>query len=279
VDYRRIGVTKLTRHLGAEISGVELEKPLDTETFEEIQRALLENLVIFFRDQHLTHEQHKAFGARFGPLHIHPAAPGPEGHPEILIIHADERSRGVAGAGWHSDVSADAAPPMGSILYLEQVPEVGGDTLFASMYAAYDGLSDSLKQYLSGLTAIHESTQIYGRPERNARPTRAGETEFPQAEHPVIRTHPQTGRKAIFVNRAFTTRIKGLRRKESDAILGFLFEHCAAVEYQCRFRWRENSIAFWDNRCVQHYAVWDYYPAIRHGYRVTIRGDRPYYTA
>jgi taurine dioxygenase len=192
------------------------------------------------------------------------------------VIHADEKSRHVAGEDWHSDVSADAEPPMGSVLYLKQVPEVGGDTLFASMYAAYDALSEPMKSFLIGLTAIHTSAQVYG---ARARPTRAGETEFPSAEHPVIRTHPVTKRRGIFVNRGFTTRIRGLTRSESRALLEFLFQHCAEPEFQCRFRWRRNSVAFWDNRCVQHHAVWDYFPATRHGYRVTIQGDRPYFEA
>ncbi len=274
MDYRRITVRKLTRHVGAEIDGVDLSKDLDPETFAEVHDALLQNGVVFFRDQKLTHEQHKAFGLRFGPLHIHPASPGPEGHPEILVIHADEKSRYVAGGDWHSDVSCDVEPPMGSVLYLEQVPEVGGDTLFASMYAAYDALSEPMKAFLAGLTAIHTSTQVYGA--RSARPTRPGEKEFPSAEHPVIRTHPVTKRKALFVNRGFTTRIRGVTREESRALLDFLFVHCASPEFQCRFRWQQNSVAFWDNRCVQHHAVWDYFPATRHGYRVTIQGDRPY---
>jgi taurine dioxygenase len=276
MEYRRISITKLTPHVGAEIGGVDLAK-IDDETFREVHDALMDHGVVFFRDQDLTHEQHKAFGRRFGPLHIHPASPGPEGHPEILVIHADEKSRYVAGGDWHSDVSCDVEPPLGSVLYLEQVPEVGGDTLFASMYAAYDALSEPMKAFLCGLSAIHTSTQVYGA--RNARPTRAGETEFPSAEHPVIRTHPVTKRKGIFVNRGFTTRIRGVTREESRALLEFLFAHCASPEFQCRFRWQRNSVAFWDNRCVQHHAVWDYYPATRHGYRVTIQGDRPYFEA
>ena len=276
MGYRRIAVTKLTRHVGAEIEGVDLGRPLDEETFAEVHDALMENGVVFFRDQELTHEQHKSFGRRFGPLHIHPAAPGPEGHPEILVIHADEKSRYVAGEDWHSDVSADAEPPMGSVLYLKQVPEVGGDTLFASMYAAYDALSEPMKSLLTGLTAIHTSAHVYG---AKAQPTRAGDTEFPSAEHPVIRTHPVTKRRALFVNRGFTTRIRGLTRSESRALLDFLFQHCGEPEFQCRFRWQRNSVAFWDNRCVQHHAVWDYFPATRHGYRVTIQGDRPFFEA
>ena len=186
MGYRRIRVSKLTRHIGAEIEGVDLAAPLDDETFDEVHDALMQNLVIFFRDQHMTHEQHLDFGGRFGPLHIHPAEPGAAGHPELYEIHADESTRYAAGGGWHTDVSADVEPPMGSILYLTEVPETGGDTCFASMYAAYDALSEPMKAFLSGLTAIHASDHVYrGRPK-----TRDPEKGFPSAEHPVIRTHP-----------------------------------------------------------------------------------------
>ncbi len=272
MGYRRIRVSKLTRHIGAEIEGVDLAAPLDDETFVEVHDALMQNLVIFFRDQHLTHEQHLDFGGRFGPLHIHPAEPGAAGHPELYEIHADESSSYAAGAGWHTDVSADVEPPMGSILYLTEVPETGGDTCFASMYAAYDALSEPMKAFLSGLTAIHASDHVYrGRPK-----TRDPDKDFPSAEHPVIRTHPVTGRKGIYVNSGFTTRIRGLRRAESNSILRFLYDHVSNPVFQCRFHWEENSVAFWDNRCVQHLAVFDYYPSTRHGHRVTVQGDRPY---
>ena len=274
MTYASIQVDKLTPHAGAEIRGVDLSQPLDEPTFKEIHAALIDNGVIFFRDQHLTPSQQKAFGRLFGELHMHPAAPRelPE-HPEILVIHADENSKHVAGENWHSDVSCDLEPPMGSILYMHELPPVGGDTLFASMYAAYEALSEPMKRFLEPLTAMHEGEHVYrGRYGVND----AGRV-FPKAEHPVIRTHPVSGRKALFVNGGFTTRIKQLKRPESDALLQFLYRHVETPEFHCRFRWQVNSVAFWDNRCVQHHAMWDYYPQRRHGHRVTIKGDTPFY--
>ncbi len=271
--YQSIQIEKLTPHIGGEIHGVDLSQPLDERTFKEIHDALIEHQVIFFRDQILTPEQHKAFGRLFGELHVHPAAPSLlEGHPEILVIHADETSKHVAGEEWHSDVSCDPEPPLGSILYMHELPPVGGDTLFASMYAAYDALSDLMKRLLEGFTALHQGEHVYrGRYGVNDE----GKT-FPKAEHPVIRTHPVSGRKALFVNRGFTTRIVQLKRPESDALLQFLYRHVETPEFHCRFRWHRHSIAFWDNRCVQHHAMWDYYPQRRHGHRVTIKGDKPF---
>jgi taurine dioxygenase len=276
MPYQTIEVTKLTPHIGAEIGGVDLSKPLGNQQFQEVHDALMDNLVIFFRDQHLTHDQHKDFGRKFGNLAVHPASPSaPEGHPEILTIHADENSKHVAGEEWHSDVSCDANPPMGSILYLTEIPPTGGDTLFASMYAAYDALSAPIKQLIEGLTATHDGEPVY----RGRFGYAAGDKGFPRAEHPVVRTHPVTGRKALIVNGKFTTRINGLSKLESDALLAMLCRHAETLEFQCRFRWQPNSVAFWDNRCVQHHAMWDYFPQRRHGYRVTIEGDKPFYRA
>ena len=276
MTYASIQVEKLTPHAGAEIRGVDLSRPLDERTFKEIHAALIDNGVIFFRDQHLTPDQQKAFGRLFGELHMHPAAPRelPE-HPEILVIHADEKSKHVAGENWHSDVSCDLEPPMGSILYMHELPPVGGDTLFASMYAAYEGLSEPMKRFLEPLTAMHEGEHVYrGRYGVND----AGKV-FPKAEHPIVRTHPVSGRKALYVNGGFTTKIVQLKRPESDALLQFLYRHVETPEFHCRFRWQVNSIAFWDNRCMQHHAMWDYYPQRRHGHRVTIKGDTPFYRA
>jgi len=274
--YQTIEVTKLTPHIGAEIGGVDLSRPLGNQQFQEVHDALMDNLVIFFRDQHLTHDQHKDFGRLFGNLAIHPASPhAPEGHPEILTIHADENSKHVAGEEWHSDVSCDDTPPMGSILYLTEIPPTGGDTLFASMYAAYEALSPPIKQLIEGLTATHDGEPV----DRGRFGYAAGDKGFPRAEHPVVRTHPVTGRKALFVNGNFTTRINGLSKLESDALLAMLCRHAETLEFQCRFRWQPNSVAFWDNRCVQHHAMWDYFPRRRHGFRVTIEGDKPFYRA
>jgi taurine dioxygenase len=270
--YDTITIDKLTPIIGGEIAGVDLSKPLGNRTLDEIHRALAENLVIFFRDQHLTEDQHLAFGRLFGGLHIHPAAPSAPGKPELMIIHADKDSPRANGEGWHSDVSCDVEPPMGSILYIRKCPPHGGDTLFASMYAAYDALSDRMKTYLDGLTAEHSGEHYRG---QYANYGVADKPEYPRAEHPVVRTHPVTRRKALYVNKGFTRRILGIPIDESEGILNYLYEHMANPLFQCRFRWQENSIAFWDNRCVQHHAMWDYWPHTRSGNRVTVRGDRP----
>lgn len=267
-------VTPLSPVIGAEVSGVDLAQALDAAVLTELKDAWAKHLVLFFRDQRLTFAQHKALGRCFGELHVHPAAPKDDEHPEILVVHGDDKVKFVAGSLWHSDVSCDREPPLGSILRVVQVPSSGGDTLFANMYAAYEGLSDRLQRLLAGLTAIHDGEQYYrGRyGSANLRDDR-----HPAAEHPVVRTHPVTGRQALFVNQGFTTRIKELPIAESDALLEFLFRHCERPEFHCRFQWREHSVAFWDNRCTQHLAIWDYYPQTRHGYRVSIKGDVPFY--
>jgi taurine dioxygenase len=269
-------VKKLNPVIGAEIVDLDLRDKLPETTVAALRQAFLDNQVLFFRDQPITVDQHKALGRCFGSLHVHPRAPSPEGHPELLVIHADEKSKRVAGQGWHTDVSCDECPPMGSILHITEVPpDGGGDTIFASMYAAYDALSDKMQGFLSGLTAMHESAHVYrGKYYETADGKRH---EQPSNEHPVVRTHPETGRQALFVNSGFTTKIVGMKREESRALLDFLFRHIQRPELQVRFGWRPDSIAFWDNRCVQHLAVWDYWPAVRHGVRVTIEGDRPFH--
>ena len=272
MPYETITVDKLTPIIGAEIGGVDLAGASNRQ-LDEIHRALAEYSVIFFRDQHLTQEQHLEFGRKFGPLHLHPAAPHEPGQPELMIVTADRDSPRANGEGWHSDVSCDEEPPLGSILYVTECPPNGGDTLFASMYAAYDTLSERLKTYLEGLTALHDG-------EDNYRGTYANfgvqdKKTYPRAIHPVIRTHPVTGRKALFVNKGFTRRLLDVPPDESAAILAYLYDHAANPLFQCRFRWQANSIAFWDNRCVQHRAMWDYWPHRRYANRVTVKGERP----
>ena len=267
--YQTLSLSPLTPTIGAEISGIDLGKGLSDQQFLEVSRALTEHLVVFFRDQDMTPEQHKALGRQFGELHIHPAY-GMKEHPEILEIRADEKSRRVAGEVWHTDVSCDATPPMGSILYLHEVPaNGGGDTLFASMYAAWDALSEPLQRMLEGMKAVHDGIQVFAG--RQGQPG----TDYPVSEHPIARTHPVTGRKALYVNRGFTTRIVGLRRSESDALLEMLFRLIERDDFKCRFKWRARSVAFWDNRCAQHQAIWDYFPQRRYGHRVTVAGDVP----
>lgn len=275
--YERITVTPISPVIGAEIGGVDLSQPLGNQLFQEIHDALIEHQVIFFRDQHMTLEEHKAFGRRFGDLHVHPAAPAPDGHPDVVTIHADENSTSVSGGQqWHTDVSADIEPPMGSILHLHQVPEPGGDTLFASMYAAYEALSDEMKRFLGGLKAWHSSEKRHKARYGHRGKLRDGVDTYPKALQPIIRTHPVSGKKALYVNTVFTTHIEGLTKKESDTILAMLYDHIATPEFSCRFRWHDNSVAFWDNRCTQHRALWDYFPETRHGYRVAVCGDKPY---
>jgi taurine dioxygenase len=274
--YKTIEVNQLSPVIGAEIGGVDISKPLGNQTFREIHDALMEHQVIFFRDQEMTLDEHKAFGRLFGDLHIHPSAPKPEGHPEILVVHADENSKVVAGMKWHSDVSCDVEPPMGSILHIHELPPVGGDTMFASMYAAYDALSEPIKAFIDGKRAWHESIGVHlARFGHKGDSLRDGDNGYPEALHPIVRTHPVSGHKALFVNENFTTRIEGLKKNESDAILNMLYDHIATPEFSCRFHWRENSVAFWDNRSTQHRALWDYYPEVRHGYRVAVCGDKP----
>lgn len=270
MGYELIDVRPMTRRIGAEILGMDLCQELSDQALREVHDALMEHQVIFFRDQPVDHESHKRLGRAFGPLAIHSGVPGIPGHTEIVAIHADADSKFVAGENWHTDLSCNAEPPMGSILHMHTMPENGGDTLFSSMYAAYDGLSPAMRAFLDPLTAIHDGEHVY-RPIVND-PTKT----FPCSTHPVFRTHPVTGRKGIYVNASYTTRIVELAKEESDAVLGFLYEHVKNPNFQVRFRWQPDSIAFWDNRCTQHFAVWDYFPETRSGYRVTVGGDRPF---
>ena len=268
-----IEIRKVTPVIGAEIFGMDLSKPLGNEAFQVVHDALMDNLVVFFRDQAIDPAQQMAFGRMFGELHVHPAAPSAPGHPEVMIIHADANSKFVNGESWHSDVSCDPEPPMGSILAMRVLPDVGGDTLFANMYAAFDALSAPMRAMLTGMTAVHDGEGLY----RGRYGTDDRGRVYPRAVHPVVRTHPATGRQALFVNSFFTTRILELSKGESDAVLAFLFRHVETPEFSCRFRWGKNSVAFWDNRSAQHHALWDYFPQTRSGTRVTVKGDAPFY--
>jgi len=270
----RLELRKTTPSCGAEVLGIDLSQPLDDAQIDALRNALAEHCVLFFREQKMTPEQQKAFGRRFGELHLHPAWPRLlEGHPEIMEIYADAHSKRIAGEDWHSDVSCDPEPPLGTILYMLEVPTEGGDTLFASMYAAYEALSAPMKRMLEGMTALHDGETTY----RGRYEGMKEAASYPSAEHPVIRTHPVSGRKALFVNRIFTRRILQLEKHESDAVLEMLFRLVETPELQCRFHWQPGSVAFWDNRCAQHHALWDYYPQRRRGLRVTIKGERPVY--
>ncbi|WP_260921462.1 TauD/TfdA dioxygenase family protein [Novosphingobium sp. 9] len=270
MEYETIEVRPMTRRIGAEIFGVDLTRPLGNQTYAEVREALLRHQVIFFRDQQIDHDAHKAFGAAFGPLAIHSAVKGIDGYPEIVAIHADENSKFVAGEDWHSDLSCNEEPPLGSILYMHTLPSDGGDTLFASMYDAYEALSPAMKAFLDPLTAVHDANPVYKALFPDDPRT------YPCNTHPVIRTHPETGRKLLFVNSSYTTKIAELEPGESKAVLEYLFQHVKNPNFQVRFRWQKHSIAFWDNRCTQHFATWDYFPDVRSGYRVTVAGDRPF---
>jgi taurine dioxygenase len=267
MGYHTISVSRMSPYLGAEIGNIDLSKPLSNHAAQEVHDALIENNVIFFRDQDIDIPSLKEFGRRFGTLHIHSGMTGLPDHPEVTRIHADENSERVNGEEWHTDLSCDPIPPLGSILHLHTVPELGGDTIFASMYAAYEELSDRLKAFLSGLTATHDGYLAFG--------YRYPSRQYNRTVHPVIASHPVTGRKLLYVNRGFTSRINELPIDESRELLQVLFRHCEKADFQIRFRWRKNSIAFWDNRCTQHLAIWDYYPHTRSGYRVQIDADQP----
>ena len=265
-----LAIRQVTPRIGAEVSGIDLTQPLSNSQAEAVKTALADHLVLFFRDQRVDHDSLKRLGRSFGELAIHSGVAGMPGHPELVEIHADADSKFIAGDDWHSDLTCDAAPPLGSILYLHTVPEIGGDTLFASMYAAYEALSPRMKALLDGLTAIHDGDHVY-------RPLFPDlDKRYPCSSHPVVRTHPVTGRKLIFVNSSYTTHIEGVPKGESDAILAFLYAHMQNPNFHVRFKWRPHSIAFWDNRCTQHLATWDYFPQTRSGFRVTVAGDRPF---
>ena len=270
-------LSPLTPTIGAEVSGVDLTKPLDPRTVAAMRAALLDWKVLFFRDQDITTEQHLAFARNFGDLEVHPFAPHKPDFPEVLAITHDRESRGRENA-WHSDVTWRELPSLGSILRAIEVPPVGGDTLFADMYAAYDGLSDAVKEQIEGKVAVHDFAHFRVAMRKRGKTEaeiEAFNAQYPMVEHPVVRTHPETGRRGIYVNVGFTQHIVGMDKADSDALLKHLYGQAAIPEYQCRFRWRPGSIAFWDNRSSQHYAASDYWPAVRRMERVTIIGDRP----
>ena len=262
-------VQPMTGRIGAEIFGVDLTKPLSNREVGQIHDTLTEYQVIFFRDQKLDHESHQRLAGHYGEI-VKPFGKSVEGFPGIGRHHVDETSDHVAGDMWHTDHSCDEIPPMGTILYMHTVPKHGGDTLFSSMYAAYDALSDRMKAHLEGLTAVHDGPQVYAR--YYGREKTDG--KYPINSHPVIGIHPASKKKFLFVNAQYTTKINGLSPAESSALLRYLNEHCADAAFQVRFRWRPHSIAFWDNLATQHYAIWDYFPQVRSGFKAVISGQK-----
>ncbi|MEK9831467.1 MAG: TauD/TfdA family dioxygenase [Rhodospirillaceae bacterium] len=274
-----IAVRKVGATCGAEIGGVDLSKPLDDATFVAIEAALVEHQVIVFRDQDISTEDQKAFGRRFGELTVHPFAPSDTEAPDLIVFDNDADNPPWGTDVWHSDETFREEPPLGTMLRALIVPDYGGDTLFASMAAAYDGLSDHMQQFVSGLEAIHDFKpfrQLFDDDAESRQRLRQFEDRYPPAVHPVVRTHPVSGGKTLFVNPQFTVAIKGMDEAESRAVLDLLFHQAEIPEYQYRHHWEPNTLVFWDNRSVQHYAIHDYYPNRRKLERITIKGDRPF---
>jgi taurine dioxygenase len=275
-----IDIRPVSMSAGAEIHGVDLAEPLEDRTYRDIRNALNDYGVIFFRNQKLTPGQHLAFTERFGEVEFDDTSSlgNPDGFPMIAEVRKEPESTRNIGGNWHSDHSFDPLPPLGAVLLARELPEYGGDTLFASMYAAYDALSDGLKKTLEGLRAVHAKTRAYVglMPERqlSASDTAAAQREFAarEAVHPVTPRHPESGRRVLFVNPTYTTRFEGWTEKESAPLLDYLFRHAARPEFTYRFQWHEGSIAFWDNRSVWHYALNDYHGSRRLMHRICIKG-------
>jgi taurine dioxygenase len=268
-----IEIRPLTRAIGAEIEGLDLRRPLTDDQVAELRQAWLDHLVLFFRDQPIDDEQQLAFALRFGPMHVSPLQTVHQDAPEIVVLN-QVHPVGEGGDEWHSDNTFLADPPVASILRAVQLPALGGDTCFASMYAAYEALSPALRELLDGLRAIHDITRPLQKAIRDGHSSldlATMQQQCPPIEHNVVVTHPETGRKALFLNRNSTTHLVGLTERENDVLLPFLFDHVRSPEFQCRFHWEPGSIAFWDNRAVQHYAVADYYER-RVMHRATIAG-------
>jgi taurine dioxygenase len=270
-------VRRLSGALGAEIHGVDLGEKQTEDAVAEIRRIFLEHLVIFFHDQTLTPAQFMAFARRMGKPVEYPFVKGIDGFPEVIEVKKLEHERHNFGGIWHSDTAYLAEPPMGSMLLAREVPPFGGDTLFANQYLAYESLSEGMRRMLSGLIAINSSSKADVSKTREDRIKTDGKSDSKEylAEHPVVRSHPETGRKALYVNIAHTARFKGWTDEESAPLLQFLFAHQVKPEFTCRFRWRAGSLAFWDNRCAQHNPVNDYHGHRRVMHRITLAGSKP----
>jgi len=271
-------IKKIAGALGAEILGIDLSKPLSQDLAREIRRAFLEHLVVFFRGQNLTPAQLLAFARGMGEPVEYPFVKGLPEHPEIIQVIKLEHERTNFGGIWHTDTAYLELPPMGSMLLAREVPPVGGDTLFANQYLAYETLSSGMRCLLDGLTGVNSSAKADVTKTREDRMrTDAREDARPEylAEHPVVRTHPETGRKSLYVNVAHTVRFKDMTEEESEPLLSYLFQHQVRPEFTCRFQWEVGSLAFWDNRCTLHNPVNDYHGYRRVMHRVTLAGDRP----
>jgi taurine dioxygenase len=276
----RLEIQPIAGALGAELSGVDLGRELDDATIAEIRQALLDHCVIFFRDQAFDAGQHKALARRFGTIFIHPNYYGLQADPEILEIRREPGDTKVVGEDWHTDTTMMAEPPMGAILYALEVPPYGGDTLFANQYLAYETLSEGMKRVLAGLRAVHSDRMVAGPAVNHAGRTTKARADADWHEtinvHPVVRTHPETQRKLLYVNYSYTVGFEGMTEEESRPLLSYLMEHGNRPEFTCRFRWTKGAVAFCDNRCVKHLAVNDAQPFRRVMRRVQIAGDKPY---
>lgn len=279
--YRHVAAAPVAGALGADVEGVDLSADLPDEVVAEIRQALLDHQVVFFRGQSLAEEALMAFGRRFGDLLVHPNLMKAGPHPEVIHIRKEPADTRVVGEDWHADTTCLECPPMAGILYALETPPAGGDTMFANQYLAYEALSDGMRALLDGMKAVHNDTRVAGpnvgvNVGRSSRVRDDDEWRPTESVHPVVRTHPETGRKGLFVNISYTRRFEDMTEAESAPLLDFLFEHAARPEFTCRFRWEPGSVAFWDNRCVNHIAVNDYYGYRRDMRRVQVAGDRPY---
>ncbi len=279
-----IEVRPIAGALGAEVSGVDMND-LGNQAFSDVHQALLDHQVLYFDDQSLDDDQLEELTQRFGPFGITPYVEGMQDHPDIIEVRKDADEVGVLNFGgrWHSDFSFQAMPPSMTLLSARVLPEAGGDTLYADMYGAYEALSDGMKAMLEGRNAMHSAKRSYGTDGRFTKdPNATRMTVHPSKDadkeqsHPIVRTHPETGRKALFVNAVYTVRLEGMTEAESAPVLGFLYDHSTRPEFTCRIRWGEKGLAIWDNRCTQHYAVNDYHGHARIMHRTTCAGDKPY---
>jgi taurine dioxygenase len=272
-------VRPISGALGAEVQGVDLDR-LDDTALAGVRRALLDHGVIFFRDQRFDAEQHKALARRFGDIFVHPNYAGTQADPELVMIRREPGDTKIVGEDWHTDTTMMPEPPMGAILFAIETPPYGGDTLFSSQTVAYEALSDGMKRMLEGLRAVHTDRLVAGpaarmNERRSTKVREDGAWRETISGHPVVRTHPETGRKCLFVNRAYTVAFEGMTEEESAPLLNYLLEHGHRPEFTCRFRWTDGAVAFWDNRCVKHLAIKDSGPFRRLMRRVQIAGDKP----
>ena len=275
-NYRHVEVRRVAGALGAELHGVDLAQDLDDDVIGEIRQAWLDNLVVFFRAQKIRPARRLAFARRLGEPMAYPQLTGLPDYPMITPVMKLETERNNFGGVWHSHTTYLQVPPMASMLYAIELPPVGGDTEFANQYLAYETLSDGMRAMLVGLTGVSSSMKAEASKTREDRLKAAGQEVKPlEAEHPIVRTHPETGRKALYLNIGHTAKIKGWTEKESAGLLAFLFEHQIRPEFTCRFRWQPGSLALWDNRCAMHNAINDYHGYRRILHRITLAGDRP----